>query len=229
MYILSYIAYAVFLATVLAVGAVFFYANVLNNQLDALITELDAQRVSFSTGDIVRIKEAERRHKLAEYLFNNHASTYAIFNEIERFAVDGVVFTSFSYRRVDDDIARINVAGGSERFDSTAFQSSILSTGDVFATADFVGISKVGDVSQLEVVQNNNDNENNNTEILTPVQFAIEQDLLVSQIPFSQGNYEVRLPPPAPVTNPSETEESTGDTSATDTDTDVPANEPSDI
>lgn len=227
-YILSYIAYAIFLATLLATGAVFFYASVLEGRLQSVIAELDAQRVSFDQGDIVRIKEAERQHKIAEYLFNNHVSTYAIFNELERLAVDRVLFKTFAYSRVDANVAELSISGGSERFDSSAFQSSLLRTGNILSDAQFIGISKTDDELPVPSSQSNRTNQNDNEDTVdTPVAFTITHNFYVSLLPFSQSHYEVQsvVPPPQPVA--STTTEGNADTDA-ETTTDPEANEPTD-
>jgi hypothetical protein len=185
-YILSYVAYAIFFATLVAIAAVFFYANSLTTQLQAVINELDAQQVAFSQGNIAAVKEAERRVKIANYLFSKHAGTYAIFGEIERLAVDGVTFRSFSYERIDDALAMIEISGGTDQFDSVAFQNLLFADNNLLRGIMFDGVSKSGGgVLQEGGISDNND------ETSQPVSFSVTKELPVSAIPFALNLYEV--------------------------------------
>lgn len=205
-YILSYVAYAVFFATLIAVAFVFFYSNLLENKLAEKIAELDAQRVVFNQGDIQRIKEVERRLNIAEYFFNNHASPYKILNEIETYAVEGVVFKTFSYVRTLEGLIELTVSGASAKFDGVAFQSGLFQGATVFQSADFSSINKAGEFSINQTTSPNRNNNNNIQNQIDPniaklpVGFVLENTFEVGKIPFSIGTYEVVAVPP-PVTD----------------------------
>lgn len=189
-YLLGYVAYSIFFATLLAVGFVFFYTNYLDTRLSEKIAELDAQQVAFDQSDIVRVKELERQIKLAEHLFSLHTSTYAIFKELESIVVNGISLGGFQYERLDDSEATVSIAGGARRFDAVAFQRGLFSGAEILADAEFVGLSKKGEVkldpeaAVVEVVDTDTD------EVTSPVSFSIEDTILVSDIPFDISVYE---------------------------------------
>lgn len=197
-YLLSYIAYAVFFATLIVAGAVFFYTSTLQGQLEERIAELETQRVAFSQGDIERVKEFERKLKISEYLFDQHVSVYSVFNELEKFAAEGVLYSSFSYRRVDDQTAEISITGASNKFDAPAFQRNILEQADVLGGASFTSIAKAGPTGIAE--QNALSNDENVSNTILPVDFTIIRDVPTEEMPFEISAYERRpVAPTLPV------------------------------
>ena len=213
LYLLSYVAYAIFFATLLATAAVFFYANLLNNTLTERIAELDAQRVAFSQGEIARIKEAERRFKLVDYLFSKHVSSYAIFNEIEQLAVEGVIFSTFTYQRSDPDTVRVSLEVGSDRFDSAAFQNRLLRSSDILAPAILASANKAGSQQRGQSAVDEEESG-----FVKPVTFGLELILPTEVIEFSQEYYEFAIPEPENTTGTFGGGSDTQDGGATGTD-----------
>ena len=190
-YILSYIAYGIFFATLLATAAVYFYAQFLEKELATKIEQLETQRVAFSQGNIEKVKEVERQLKMAEYLFDRHASPYAVLHEIERLAVEGIVFKSFGYKRIDDNDIELSITGGSKRFDCVAFQSGLLADSNVLKEADFTSVSKQGDgLGQAESQRNPSNQASTNepdTDSQLPVSFTFNKLMSFDELQFDSS------------------------------------------
>ena len=187
-YILSYVAYAVFFGTLIVAGAVYFYSQLLEKELETKIGELETQRVAFSQSNIQKVKEVERQLKMAEYFFNRHASPYAVLHELERIAVDKITFTTFDYKRVDADTIELTISGGTDRFDGVAFQSGLLINSDILKSSEFSGVSKQG---QYSIITNANPtksgvakNNTNDDKPSSPVSFTINKILGFDELTF---------------------------------------------
>lgn len=191
-YILSYIAYAVFFATIVSSGAVYFYAQYLKQNLATRIEELEAQRVAFNQSNIQAVKEVERQLKLAEYLFSRHTSPYAVLYEVERLATDDVIFKTFNYTRQDNDDIMVTISGGAERFDSVAFQTGLFANSSLFANSLFTQIIKQNQGSvtngQLNVTASS---QTTNDAVATPVSFTLTKTLSFGELAFNPSIYEL--------------------------------------
>ncbi len=193
-YILSYVAYAVFFGTIVVAGAVFFYSQLLEKELATKIGELETQRVAFNQSNIQKVKEVERQLKMADYFFKRHSSPYAALHELERIAVDKITFNTFDYNRVDSDTIELTISGGTDRFDGVAFQSGLLADSPILKSAEFSGISKQGEfsvVSNTTRTKNNSSNKNTDTDNTPalPVTFTINKVLGFDDLPYNPSIY----------------------------------------
>jgi len=209
-YILAYVAYGVFFATILAVAAVFLYVNYLQGQLDATIVALNEQRDAFSQSDIALVKEAERRLRITEHFFNRHVSVYAIFTDLEASVVDSVAFRSFSYVRDDSEFANLTLSARSDALDALAFQYRIAQDTDVLAGAQFTGVNKGGEAGAMDALfaqgssptpaSTNDDDERTDEEALLPVGFTVQKLIAIEDIPFAASRYAAAVNIPTPPT-----------------------------
>lgn len=194
-YILSYIAYAVFFATLVASGVIYFYAQYLQKELTTKIEELETQRVAFSQSSIEKVKDLERKLKLSEYFFDRHSSAYTVLHEIERLAVDKVVFKSFNYTRQENDEILISVNGGSNRFDEVAFQTSLLTRSNFFSDSVFTELTKQDQLAQsLDAVNPRQgartvDKATEAESVITPVSFSFTTMLNFDELAFDPEMY----------------------------------------
>jgi len=186
-YILSYVAYAVFLGTIVMTGVVYFYSQFLERELASKVQELETQRVAFSQSNIEKVKEVERQLKMADYFFSRHASPYAVLHELERVAVDKITFNVFDYRRLDEESIELKISGGTDRFDGVAFQSGLLLDSSILNAAEFSGINKQGQYSIIPRKNQNNSTNNNSDEdeLSYPVTFTINKLLGFDELSYN--------------------------------------------
>lgn len=199
-YILSYVAYAVFLGTIVMTGAVFFYSQFLERELTSKVEELETQRVAFSQSNIQKVKEVERQLKMADYFFSRHASPYAVLHELERVAVDKITFNVFDYKRVDEDNIELKISGGTDRFDGVAFQSGLLLNSSILNAAEFSGINKQGQYSIIprNNQRNSNQSDSDEDELSYPVTFTINKLLGFGELSYNPSIFTSSVVTTAP-------------------------------
>lgn len=186
-YVLSYVAYAIFFGTVLAAVAVFLYSSVLQGQLEAKTAELDAQRASFEQSDLETIRAWENKLRVAEVFFGHHTSPYRVLSELEKSTASDIRFTSFSYSVSSQGApALITLSGETDRFDSVAFQDDVFGRSEVLSSASISGVTKAIGTN----VASQESESSSEVAAAKPVTFAVALEVPSSNIKFDTSAYE---------------------------------------
>lgn len=124
-YLFSYVAYILIFGAVVSAGAVFVYklkmeATVLERQRE-LTTQVD----SFSTADLERVKEFERRLAYATARMNNHYSMARLLTSIESMTAATVQFKEVEVEREGDSTMVLSGHVLTDSLNSAIFQRDI--------------------------------------------------------------------------------------------------------
>lgn len=174
LYILSYVSYVVFFGALLSAGGAYFYQFTLENQLEAQKRALAEERQKFSEGELESVRELQKRIEAAQTRINNHVSLLAIFEALERSAVQSIQFESFSYQRNNDEFPLVTFTGSADQFNSVLYQREMFRNEPVLADAQFVELQVEELVDASEV--------RNDRPIVT---FALEKTIDTSLIQYT--------------------------------------------
>src|SRR5690606_39022688 len=93
--IFNFLVFVVFLAAVIAAGAVFLMKTRADAQLSQAQSELAGISETFSTADIHSLRELDQRIKVAKSILDKHLSPTRVFDMLERRTQGLAQFTSF--------------------------------------------------------------------------------------------------------------------------------------
>lgn len=136
-YILTYISFILFFATILGTAGTYVYKTVANNRLDAEKKLLTDERSKFDESDMESVRELNRRIENAKNRIDNHISVVSIFTALEESTLQKLRFTGFEYKRVQESIPTITLSGVTDTFNSVLFQRTVLATNKILASATF--------------------------------------------------------------------------------------------
>lgn len=191
-YVLTYVAYSIFFATLLTVGFTLLYNQYLKSQLNERISELDAQRAQFDQSKVAYIKEVERKLRVSEYLFGQHASVFRLLQEVERFAVADNVFTAFSYEVLPGNVTEISLVGHTAQFNRVAFQQEVLEDASVLRKGTLKQLAKNDDQSDAK---DETGELQTSIERLLPVVFTLHALVSPTDIGFAVADYDLTFMP----------------------------------
>jgi hypothetical protein len=179
-YILEYVAYALFFATIIATASTFTYLKILEKGLEEKISTLNAQRSSFNNADLESIKLWEYRLALAQHFFEAHASPYQVLTALESGTAADISFRSFSYTDNGDNgnQVAISLTGEADQFDEVVFQTNAFTESSLLATANVTGVTKTLVELNTDTVEVAPTDEES-TDDQKPIQFNV--DLLLSR------------------------------------------------
>lgn len=183
-YVLAYLAYVIFFGSLVAAGLVFFFKFSLDVQLDAQREALELERQKFNQGDIESIRDLDKRLQMAEERLNNHVSVLAVFEALERSAVQSLSYTAFTYKRLNDTFPLITFSGTSDRFNNILFQREVLASNPILAGSSF------------EEMQVQSKTDPNNTALTQEiVTFTLQKEVDTSLIGYTpRVNTQTSLP-----------------------------------
>lgn len=170
-YVLSYVSYLVFFATLIAVGVVFVYKLSLDGNLASLQGALVEERNAFGHSDLERIQNLDQRIDTATRLVNQHASLLTIFRALESTVADPVELTSFAYDRVKDmQNPTVTLAAKAEDFDTVLFQQQVLANNETTSGISISSIALTNEASDP-------DQPNREAETVVTLEFLAEVGL----------------------------------------------------
>lgn len=139
-YIITYVITVVFLGTLIAAGATFFYDLRSDNRLAAVRMELDAERASFAQGDLLRIKHLEQRLNATRSLLDSHVSLVRVFEALERSTIGPVRLTGLSFERLLGQPVTLSASAQTADVNAALFQRQVYADD---ATLQGLGLSRV--------------------------------------------------------------------------------------
>ena len=203
-YILSIASYVLLFASIAASAGVYFYSDIVSNQLDNEIIEIGKAVEGFKEADMKRVEEFDVRLRQANQRLNNSASVLAVLSAVESAIIDTVRFNNFSLTR--------NLDGGyiglatieTDTFDSSMFQR------DVFGDREVVEAIEISNVALTQSINESNQSVGQSVSFVASL-----------AVPLSAVSYTVE---PAQQLFQESVPEIVSDTPATDTDAE-PASE----
>lgn len=133
----------VFLGAIILAAGVYFLEARSEADLESQKQELADLKETFSTSDIERLRELDRRIHTAERLLSRHLSPTRVFDMLERRTQNAVQFRNFSYIRNESGTAALSLEGTAPRFNTVALQSEGFSEDSTLSRAIFSGLNIV--------------------------------------------------------------------------------------
>lgn len=137
-YLLSYISYVLFFASLLSTLGVLFYSVQVDHALDDAKTRLQSEQDSFRTEDIARIRNLEKKLIVADRLLNQLTAPSRIFQELEKVVADNIEFTSFIYTLEANNRSTISLSGRADDFNQVLYQRDQFNRSQVLNAAQLV-------------------------------------------------------------------------------------------
>lgn len=120
---LSLVSTVIFLATLGAVGGVFFYQFTLEKRIEAQVNSLQRTRDEFDERFIADASRLNERINSATKLLDNHLSPSSLFALLEEYTLQTVSFRNFSFQDTKDGNILVQGSGEAQRFETIVLQS----------------------------------------------------------------------------------------------------------
>lgn len=121
--VFSLIATIIFIATIAAIVAVFFYKFTLEKRIEGQVSSLEKARNEFDENFIKEATRLNTRINSATRLLDNHLSPSAVFGLLEENTLQSVSFSRFAFADTKDGQIQITGGGEAARFESIVLQS----------------------------------------------------------------------------------------------------------
>ena len=138
--ILTFVATAVFVVSLLASGGVFIYERLIKNSIDQKGIELENARQTIDTGLINEFKALDKKLRTAEELLGRHIAMTLFFDFLESSTLQNVQYNEFGYIFNTDDVISIDMEGIAQSFNSLTLQSDIFRDSDIILDPVFSGL-----------------------------------------------------------------------------------------
>ncbi|HEV8677664.1 MAG TPA: PilN domain-containing protein, partial [Candidatus Paceibacterota bacterium] len=113
----------IFIASVVAAGAVFAYEQLLNQSIASKSASLSLNEKAYDPGVIQELSRVDTRITQAQGLLQKHVAPSAIFAFLSQQTLEKVQFTAFDYTLGADGSAKITLGGVADSFSTVALQS----------------------------------------------------------------------------------------------------------
>lgn len=120
---ISLISTIIFLATLAAVGGVFFYQFTLEKRIESQVASLQRTRDEFDERFIQDATRLNERINNATKLLDNHLSPSSIFALLEEYTLQTVSFNNFTFQDTKDGNIKVAGSGEAQRFETIVLQS----------------------------------------------------------------------------------------------------------
>ena len=125
-YVGTLVIRVLFLAVIVASGALYFYEKKLNSDLNQAINELDTRINSFNEADMARVISVDKRLRQANSRLQNSASMVSVLQAIEQSTTEVTEINSLNLSREDDSVLALTLSLEARSFDSVKFQREVL-------------------------------------------------------------------------------------------------------
>lgn len=120
------IATVIFVTTLAAGGAAFFYKNLLAKQIEADKASLERARGAFDPELINQIVRFDTRIETAKKLLQSHVSVGPLFQFIADITLPSVRFNNFEFTYLSPEEVQVSMTGQARNYASVALQSDVL-------------------------------------------------------------------------------------------------------
>ena len=139
--ILTFVATAVFVVSLLASGGVFIYERLIKNSIDQKGIELENARQTIDTGLINEFKALDKKLRTAEGLLGRHTAMTLFFDFLESSTLQNVQYNEFGYIFDADGTIIINMEGIARSFNSLTLQSDIFRDSNIILNPVFSNLN----------------------------------------------------------------------------------------
>ena len=143
--IIDFIAYFIFIITLLAGGAIFGAEYYLNSNISTLQDQLKTAVTNIKPDLVNKLSALDTRLKYSNDLLKNHIATSEILNALENYTYNSVRFTDFSFISGDKGMT-VSLKGEALSYAALASQADNMVTSGIFVNPDFsdMGVSDKG-------------------------------------------------------------------------------------
>ncbi len=135
------IAILIFLASLIAAGAVFAYEKLLAQSISSKSASLALNEKAYDPAVIQELSRVDTRISQAKDLLSKHVAPSAIFGFLSQQTLEKVQFTSFGYTLGADGSGKISLKGIADSFSTVALQSDQLGASKILKDVEFSGVS----------------------------------------------------------------------------------------
>jgi hypothetical protein len=141
--LLTLISIFIFLAIVLATGILYFYENILNNNIQTKEKELTLAKERFEPAKINQLQVLGKRLEAANLILAKHVAISPIFESLQKITMKTIRYTKFNYELGNDQDSKIKVkvSGQAIGYRSIALQSELLTKDKNFIEPVFSNLS----------------------------------------------------------------------------------------
>lgn len=122
--ILMFVAVAIFLASLLAAGAVFYMNESAAKNVQSLNTQIKKASDQYKRDTLDTLTLYDLKTKVAQELLDKHTSMLPIFNFLEGLTLSTVRFKTFKFATTDDGKIGIKMSGEAKNYTSIALQAN---------------------------------------------------------------------------------------------------------
>lgn len=185
-YILSYIAFSVFIITVLTTLAVVVYKIQVEQRKDEVITQFIEETARFDDSLIVDTVSLEQQLTAARGLLNRHIALTDMLSALEDTVTDRITYNQLTMERQNDTL-QFTFGGTTNIFDAVAFQDEVLAQNSVFndVEIDSIAYTAPGFDDEGERVDSNEDG------VTLPINFSFVHTMSAADINYSPESEEV--------------------------------------
>jgi len=141
--IIPILSYALFMASIIASGALFIYQIRVHAQLASAVRNLEEQIGNFNDTDLNRVIDFDQRLELANKMVASHVSLGSILSILETVTAETVQFKNLKIDRKDDHTLTVNAALVTSSLDGALFQRATYAASSLITSTKLSGISLV--------------------------------------------------------------------------------------
>ncbi|MCC7469995.1 MAG: hypothetical protein IT284_02570 [Bacteroidetes bacterium] len=121
------IALVLFIASILAAGAAYFYRSSIEDKIAEYKVSLDRARNAFEPTLITKLQELDKRMMAATEILNNHVAVSPIFELLEDMTLPTVRYSDFSYEfnRENKNLVDVKMSGEAKGYNYIALQADL--------------------------------------------------------------------------------------------------------
>jgi hypothetical protein len=135
------IAILIFMASVIAAGAVFAYEKLLTQSITSKSNSLSLNQKAYDPGVIQELSRMDSRINEAKKLLASHIAPSAIFAFLSQQTLEKVQFNAYDYALSPDGSAKITLSGIADSFSTVALQSDQFGASKILKEVVFSGVT----------------------------------------------------------------------------------------
>lgn len=135
------VAILIFIASLIAAGAVFAYEQLLTQSIASKAQSLSLNEKAYDPGVIDELSRVDDRIAQAQMLLKKHIAPSAIFAFLSQQTLEKVQFVSFGYDSNADGSAKLTLGGLADSFSTVALQSDQFGASKILKDVVFSGVS----------------------------------------------------------------------------------------
>lgn len=135
------VAILIFLASVIAAGAVFAYEKILEQSIASKSASLALNQKAYDPTVIQELSRVDSRISEGQKLLDIHIAPSAVFSFLSQQTLEKVQFLSYSYALNTDGSGKIDMTGTADSFSTVALQSDQFGASKILKDVVFSGVT----------------------------------------------------------------------------------------